>query len=247
MSEPIRPPSQLHEAARSRFPAATLRDLTTFAPPSPAQLVELLDEGSGILVAINAEKISGRDPVIAAMTSEHVGYPDGIGAVLALRRRGIKAQRMAGADLWLAILDRYAANRSFFLIGGTDAVIQVVEAKLRDRYPAMRLWARDGYVSAAELDHLEQQIGHRKPDFVFVAMGSPKQEIVMRRFYASCPAVYLGLGGSFDVYAGVKSRAPRWLQRMGLEWAYRVVREPTRLRRLPTYMRFLATLISGRY
>jgi UDP-N-acetyl-D-mannosaminouronate:lipid I N-acetyl-D-mannosaminouronosyltransferase len=154
---------------------------------------------------------------------------------------------MPGADLWLAIIDRYAAQRSFLLVGGTEEVIQAVSKRLGGRHPGMRLRSRNGFVTEADVKELEAEIGDWRPDFVFVAMGSPRQEILMERLFSVHPAVYMGLGGSFDVYAGRKARAPRWLQRIGLEWAYRFVREPVRLSRLPTYLRFAASLAAGRY
>ena len=233
-------------AASGAFLHASLQGLTTFAPPREAALVELLDGRSGILVAINAEKIARHDPAIAEVTSLHLGYPDGVGAVLALRRRGIRAHRMPGADLWLTIIARYGIRRSFYLIGGTEEVIQAVAEKLTNQNPEMRLWTRNGYVSEGELQHLEHELCSLRPDFVFVAMGSPKQEILMRRLYSIHPAVYVGLGGSFDIYAGTKSRAPRWLQQIGLEGAYRLLREPRRLDQLPTLFRFVALLATGR-
>lgn len=247
MSPPSRVPSPLHAAAMETFPHAALHGLTTFAPPSVARLVDLLDGRSGILVAINAEKIARVDPVIAQLASCHVGYPDGIGAVLALRRRGIRARRMAGADLWLRVIRRYAAERSFYLVGGTDEVIEKVARKLIQRHPGLRLRARSGFLSVDDEEQIERDLRDSRPDFVLVAMGSPRQELLMQRLYAIHPAVYVGLGGSFDVFAGIKRRAPRWVQEIGLEWAYRLVREPARLRRLPTYLRFVTLLGTGRY
>ena len=247
MSNPERVGSTLHDAAADRFPRSTLNGLETFAPPSMPALVDLAAEGSGILLAVNADKIARADPVVAEIARTDVAYPDGIGAVLALRRHGIAARRLPGADLWLALIDRYAADRSFYLVGASEAVIQTVAEKLTGRHPGMRLWYRSGYLSGDDERRLEEQLREHRPDFVMVAMGSPRQELLMRRLSAIHPAVYVGLGGSFDVFAGVKRRAPRWLQDLGLEWAYRFVREPARLRRLPSYLRFVALLGTGRY
>lgn len=219
----------------------------TFAPPRATEMIDLLDGNAGILVAVNAEKIAHADPAIADLSSRHLGYPDGIGAVLALRRRGIQATRMPGAGLWLSIIRRYAGRLSFLLVGGTEEVIQEVTKRLVRRHPGIRMRSRNGYLSEADVQKLAAEISDWKPDFVFVAMGSPRQEILMERLFMVHPAVYMGLGGSFDIYAGRKPRAPRWLQRRGLEWAYRLVREPMRLRRLPTYLRFAALLATRRY
>ena len=246
MSDTQDAPSPLHEAAASRFPRSSLNGLSTFSPGSMAALVDLASSGPGILMAVNAEKIARADPMSIELAERHVAYPDGIGAVLALRRHGLVATRMPGADLWLELVDRYAGTRSFVLLGSTQEVVDAVAAKLRARHPQIDLWHRSGYMSPQEEEQLEEELHRRRPDFVLVAMGSPRQELLMQRLYAVHPAVYVGLGGSFDIFAGAKRRAPRWLQDRGLEWAYRLGREPARLRRLPTYLRFVALLGSGR-
>ena len=229
MSAPGEVPSPLHHAASERFPSSALNGIVTFAPASMDALVEAAGAGPGILVAVNAEKIARADPVTVNIAANHLAYPDGIGAVMALRRHGISGRRVAGADLWLALIDRYA-----------------VAERLTKRHPGIRLSFRSGYMSAADEAQLTEQLLDERPDFVLVAMGSPRQELLMQRLYATHPAVYIGLGGSFDIFAGAKRRAPRWLQDRGLEWAYRLGREPARLRRLPTYLRFVALLGSGR-
>lgn len=208
--------------------------------------MEVADEGPGILLAVNAEKIARAEPTAVDIAAHHVAYPDGFGAVIALRRHGVSARRLAGADLWLNLIDRYADTRSFFLLGASEAVVSTVAQRLRQRHPAIQLWHRNGYLSPPDEARLEDELRQHQPDFVLVAMGSPRQELLMRRLFAVHPARYVGLGGSFDIFAGTKRRAPRWLQDRGLEWAYRLTREPARLRRLPTYLRFVAMLGSGR-
>jgi UDP-N-acetyl-D-mannosaminouronate:lipid I N-acetyl-D-mannosaminouronosyltransferase len=246
MSSPQARASPLHAAATAHFSHASLRGLTTFAPPRTAMLLDLLEGNAGILMAINAEKIARADAAGAALTAAHLGYPDGIGAVLALRRVGISAHRMPGAELWLEIFDRFAVRHAFYLVGGREEVVHDVARRLQDRAPGVRLWYRNGYMTAAEQDELVADIGRRQPDFVFVAMGSPQQELLMQRLYAAHPAVYMGLGGSFDIFAGRITRAPAWLRRAGLEGVYRVLSEPTRFRRVPALMRFVALLGTGR-
>jgi len=238
--------SPLHDAALAIFPHASLHGVMTFAPGEPMALLELLETAPGILVAINAEKIGRADPVIVDLAATQLGYPDGIGAVLALRRRGIRATRIAGADLWLRLVDRYAGRRSFYLIGATDEVAGRVAQRLRESYPAITLWSRSGYLSSGEQDRLVDELNSLRPEVVLVAIGSPRQEVLMQRWYGAHPAVYMGLGGSFDVYAGTKARAPRWLREAGLEWGYRLLREPARLRVLPTLLKFLVHLVIGR-
>ena len=239
-------PSPLHQAAVSRFPRSTLNGLETFAPATMDDLVEAAGAGPGILVAINAEKIAHAHPTTVEMARNHLAYPDGMGAVMALRRHGIRGRRVAGADLWLALIERYADSHSFYLVGATEAVVQTVAERLSKQHPGIRLWYRSGFFAPSDEEQLRADLDLRRPDFVLVAMGSPRQELLMQRLYATHPAVYIGLGGSFDIFAGTKRRAPRWLQDRGLEWAYRLGREPARLRRLPTYLRFVALLGTGR-
>lgn len=238
--------SPLHDAALATFPHASLHGVITFAPVDQNALLDLLETARGMLIAINAEKIARADPAIVDLAATQLGYPDGIGAVLALRRQGIRASRMAGADLWLAIIDHYAGRRSFYLIGATDEVVARVAERLSERHPAINLWSRSGYLSAQEQEQLVDELQSRRPDFVLVAMGSPRQELLMERLYAAHPAVYMGLGGSFDIFAGRKARAPRWLRDAGLEWSYRLLRDPVRLRALPVLLKFLVLLVSGR-
>ena len=93
---------------------------------------------------------------------------------------------------------------------------------------------------------LAEQLAATRPDVVLVAMGSPRQELVMDRLSATWPALYMGLGGSLDVYIGRRRRAPRLVQRAGLEWIHRFVVDPRRLQRLPAYLQFASRLALNR-
>ena len=86
-----------------------------------------------------------------------------------------------------------------------------------------------------------------KPDVVFVAMGSPKQELLMERLHQKHKATYQGLGGSFDVYTGSVKRAPNWWVNNNLEWTYRLLSQPSRIKRQIHLVRFLLNLWFGKY
>ena len=90
-----------------------------------------------------------------------------------------------------------------------------------------------------------EDIVAKKPDVVFVAMGSPKQELLMEEISKRHPAIYQGLGGSFDVYTGNVKRAPEWWVNHNLEWAYRLIKEPTRIKRQIHLVRFMAKVKMG--
>jgi UDP-N-acetyl-D-mannosaminouronate:lipid I N-acetyl-D-mannosaminouronosyltransferase len=218
----------------------------TFAPPTMERLMELASGANGILIAVNAEKIARADPRLVDIVNRNLGYPDGIGAVMALRRAGIRTPRIAGVDLWLGMIHRYGSHRSCFLIGAQPSVIETTARRLQQQNPSIRLGFRDGFGGATDFESLVQDLDAHRAEVVFVGMGSPRQELLMDRLYARHPAVYVGVGGSFDVFVGRKPRAPRWIQRGGMEWAYQLVRDPTRLRRMPAHLRFVWLLASGR-
>ncbi len=236
----------LHQTAVERFASRTVRGFRTFAPPSEPALVELAGSADGLLVAVNAEKFARADARLKDIANRNLAYPDGMGAVLALRRLGVKAPRIAGADLWKGIVATYAGKRRFYLMGAAPEVINQVATRLREQHPGLDLRQRDGYLQPGDVERLYDEFASFRPEIVLVGMGSPRQEILMDKLFAAHPALYMGLGGSFDVFVGRKPRAPRAVQAIGLEWAYQFVREPRRLRRLPAYLKFGALLALGR-
>ena len=210
----------------------------------------LLEEIRGkhtVLVAMNAEKILSKDDRLRAIVNAGIGYTDGIGAVLALRKKGLQSAKIAGAEFWLDIVRCWSGEKSFYLVGATQEVVDSTVAKLVKEYPGIDIknW-RSGFMSGEDVVALKMDLVRRRPDVVFVAMGSPRQEYVMSDLLEVYPAVYMGLGGSFDVYCGLKRRAPKAFQRMGLEWLYRLMIEPTRVRRQVALLVFVWRLICGR-
>ena len=200
-----------------------------------------------ILVALNAEKLARGDDAIRAITNRSVGYADGYGAVLAVRRKGGRTARLAGADLWLHLARHSPDGTRFYLMGSTAEIVEMAVARLRSEVPGIQIVGfRDGFLGPDDEAGLGPQFESLRPDVVFVAMGSPRQELLMDRLLRAWPALYVGLGGSLDVYVGRRRRAPRLIQRLGLEWAFRFVVDPRRLHRLPAYVRFAWLLARGR-
>ncbi len=214
------------------------------------ELLAYVSQKKGILVAINAEKILHATEQTRSIINRNIGYCDGIGAVMALKKRGYdKVIKIPGCELWLKIISMtYQQGKTFYLVGGKQEVIEQTIAKLKVDFPGIQIANyRNGYIKTEEEKQaLIEDIATKKPDVVFVAMGSPKQELLMEEISQRHPAIYQGLGGSFDVYTGNVKRAPKWWVDHNLEWAYRLVKEPSRIKRQIHLVRFLALVKLGK-
>ena len=227
-----------------------INGVQTYAPASSKDLIEYAGRGNKILVAVNAEKILHATEDSRNIINRNLGYPDGIGAVMALKKKGIKqVSKIPGCELWLDIIAAYYKEKSFYLVGGKEEVIQETVSKLREEFPGINILNfRNGYIKTEEEKQaLIEDIGQRKPDVVFVAMGSPKQELLMEEMQQKHAALYQGLGGSFDVYTGNVDRAPKWWVKNNLEWAYRLVKQPSRIKRQIHLVKFLYLLKMNKF
>ena len=201
---------------------------------SEAELLSFVDNQKGILVAINAEKILHASQEMRAIINRNIGYCDGAGAQLALKQKGFKeACKVPGCELWLKIIERFHKEKTFYLVGGKPQVIEETVAKLKSQFEGINIVGyRDGYLKKdKDRENLINDIVEKKPDVVFIAMGSPKQELLMEEISKRHKAIFQGLGGSFDVYTGHVQRAPKWWVDHNMEFAYRLLREPKRIKR----------------
>ena len=214
--------------------SVTLRDINIYPAESPDELIDFAVGRKGILIAVNAEKMAKATSELSALINDNIGYCDGSGVVLAARQKGAdRACKIAGCELWLDIINRHHGDSSFYIIGGRPEVFEGTVRKLRQEFPDINIvGARDGYLkSDADRNALIEDVARKKPDFVFVAMGSPKQEFLMADMLKRHNAVYQGLGGSFDVYTGKAKRAPKWWIDHNAEFVYRLLRQPSRIKR----------------
>ena len=213
---------------------------------SRQQLINLAFETKKILVAINAEKIMHATDEIRRLVNNNIGYADGFGAVWALKKKGFRdAMKIPGCELWLDIVRSTFQNKTFYLVGGKQEIIDATVSKLHNEFPGIQIVNyHNGYLESIEkISLLIDDVAARKPDVVFVGMGSPKQELLMEQMQHRHAAVYQGLGGSFDVYTRFVKRAPGWWVRNNLEWAYRLVRQPARIKRQLFLVKFLILLL----
>lgn len=230
--------------------AKSLNGVMTYAPKSREELMQYAFDNHKIMVAVNAEKILHATDDSRALINRNLGYPDGIGAVWALQKKGIKkVVKIPGCELWLDVVANYYKHKSFYLVGGKQAVIEETVSKLNSEFKGINICNfRNGYIKTQEEETaLIEDIKNLQPDVVFVAMGSPKQENLMEKIQKSHQAVYQGLGGSFDVYTGNVKRAPKWWVKNNMEWTYRLLSQPSRIKRQIHLVRFFVNLHLGRY
>lgn len=141
-------------------------------------------------------------------------------------------ERVAGIDLMEALV-KLCSEKSYriYLFGAREEVVTKVVEKYSNQYgPEIIAGYRNGYYNKADEPVIAKQIADSKPSILFVAISSPRKEIFLNTYKDLIKAPFImGVGGSFDVVAGVVKRAPKWMQRMGLEWFYRLVQEPGRM------------------
>jgi N-acetylglucosaminyldiphosphoundecaprenol N-acetyl-beta-D-mannosaminyltransferase len=206
-------------------------------------------------VVVNVAKLVQMqdDPELAAAVRAcDIINIDGAGIVLGGRFLGLPIpERVAGIDLFEKLLAHgERAGRSVFLLGATPEVIERAVASIRSRYPHLRLAGfHHGYFWDDEAS-MVRQIRDSGAEMLFVGIGSPLKERFIDRWRDQFGVVFaMGVGGTFDVVAGKVRRAPKWMQRLGLEWLFRVIQEPRRMwrRYLVTNSRFAFMLLQEKW
>jgi len=224
-----------------------LLNVETYAFSNRAVFLDYIADQKKILVAINAEKILKEEPKLYNIINENIGYPDGVGAVMALKQKGLDAVKIPGSEFWLDIVGRFYKERTFYLLGSTQEVIESTVKRLKDEFPGIKIIGyRNGFLDVISKEELKIMLTTEKPDIIFVAQGTPKQEYLMDELLKTHPALYMGLGGSFDIYSGTKKRAPKLFLHWHLEWFYRLLKEPIRYRRQFVLVKFMILLKLGK-
>ncbi|HIJ71468.1 MAG TPA: WecB/TagA/CpsF family glycosyltransferase [Planctomycetes bacterium] len=148
-------------------------------------------------------------------------------------------ERIAGIDIMYRLLERASEkNYGVFFLGATQQVVQKVVETVQLKYPGVRIAGyRNGYFKESQENDVAEQIRNSSADILFVAVPTPKKEHFLGKWrdYMNVPVCH-GVGGSFDVVAGVTKRAPVWMQKCGMEWFYRLIQEPRKM-----WKRYLVT------
>ena len=188
-------------------------------------------------------RAQGDPELMEILRSADLVTADGVGLVWMAKVMGLPLwERVSGVDLMDHICELAAEKRySIYLVGAAPGVAAEAADKLTERHPGLTVaGTMHGYFSADEEPKVVRRIAEAKPDVLFVALGVPRQEKWIRRHLDELGVpVAIGVGGSFDVIAGRLKRAPAFMQRWGLEWLWRALRQPSRLPRLLVLPRFV--------
>lgn len=205
---------------------------------------ETLDEVERIIqrgkptqhVVINASKVNlmQGDPALAEIVNScPLINADGASIVWAAKKLGVPlTERVTGIDLFLRLVElAQAKDYGIYLFGAKEEVVKKVKGIFESKYPGIRVcgW-RNGYFDETDEKEIVADMAASGADMMFVAFSSPKKEYWVKRHLEEVGIPFvMGVGGSFDVVAGVTDRAPKWMQNHSLEWFYRFIQEPARL------------------
>lgn len=209
-----------------------------------ALLNDMKQNKKSFIVAINPEKIMKAQEdhsLREVLNKADYQIPDGIGVIIASRLKGGKIrQRVTGIDMMLKLCETSAQHgKRIFLYGAKPGVALIAKQNLEKKYPGIQICGcLDGYVKDEHL--IVKTINDAAPDIIFVALGSPVQEYwIINHMDKLAPKIFQGVGGSFDVISGKIKRAPIFFQKLGLEWLYRLFKEPWRWKRQLILPKFL--------
>ncbi len=214
--------------------------------------MELLEqEGPHLVVTPNAEIVqqAQSDPEFSALIAgADLVLPDGVGVIYASKilKRPLKS-RVPGVDFAAALMDRMAAaGKRLFLLGAKPGVAEEAARRMAAQHPGLMVCGtHDGYFH--EDAPVVQAIREARADVVFVCLGAPKQEKWSSAHGSQTGArLFVGLGGSLDVFAGQVDRAPEIWQKLGMEWLYRAIRQPARFKRVAKLPLFLCSAVGAR-
>lgn len=216
------------------------------------EALEYATTHSGMIVTINPEMIQAaqsNEEFSNVISNAELVIPDGIGVQIGLKILGASVRRIPGIEFGRALLVKFSKeNKSVAMVGAKPEVISAAVENLKNEVENFNLvYSHDGYFK--DDDEIINELVTAKPDLILVALGSPKQELFMNKLKCLLPnSLMIGLGGSFDVWAGAVERAPEIYQKLGLEWLYRTVKEPKRFKRIfPTLPLFLCKVLKERF
>ncbi|MBB6631225.1 WecB/TagA/CpsF family glycosyltransferase [Clostridium algidicarnis] len=176
--------------------------------------------------------------------------PDGVGVIFSAKVKGLKVkEKIAGIEVMQDIISYCnRKNKSIYLLGSKDSIVRKCKINIEATYKDINVVGyKDGYFDLDNCDDIIEDINKCNPDVLFVAMGCPRQErfIIKHMDKLHCK-LFMGVGGSFDILAGELKRAPKWMITFGIEWLYRILKEPFRIKRMKSIPKFMIRAIIGK-
>ncbi|SUY47240.1 WecB/TagA/CpsF family glycosyl transferase [Clostridium putrefaciens] len=176
--------------------------------------------------------------------------PDGVGVIFSAKVKGLKVkEKIAGIEVMQDIISYCnKKDKSIYLLGSKESVVKRCKTNIESTYKNIKVVGyKDGYFDLDNCDDIIEDINKCNPDVLFVAMGCPRQERFIIRYMDKLPCkVFMGVGGSFDILAGELKRAPKWMITFGIEWLYRILKEPFRIKRMKSIPKFMIRAIIGK-
>ncbi|MBE9166251.1 WecB/TagA/CpsF family glycosyltransferase [Pleurocapsales cyanobacterium LEGE 06147] len=209
-------------------------------------LIERMRQGIGThVVTLNAEMaiFAEQDRALAQIIqSADLVVPDGAGIILYLRLLGQQQQRCPGIELAESLLlqiGKLPQSYPIFFYGGTPGTADTAAHLWQQKVPELTIATQHGYLSPEDERQWCETLNQQQPKLILVGLGVPRQEFWIEQHRFLCPnSVWIGVGGSFDIWSGKKARAPLWLRRSYLEWSYRLYQEPWRWKRMLALPKF---------
>ena len=201
-------------------------------------------------IAINPEKIMqmrADNELLVASQLASFNYVDGAGVSVMLScRTGRRVARIPGIELWTELMLQTVPDQiPVFILGSAAQVNSRTVQRLVDDMTVNVVGSCDGFSFPPEV--MIDLIRNSGAKIVVIALGSPKQELFMEQCRnAGLTGFFMGVGGTFDVFSGTAKRAPKALRNLGLEWLYRVVKQPSRLRRLRHHVAYIGACLRGK-
>ncbi len=201
------------------------------------EAIKLHADGGGQIVTLNVEMImeaKENNELSDAIRNANLVIPDGAGVVWALSRQTRNVFKSPGIELAKALLIHAECHGwQVALVGSTPHVMNQLKNNLLQEMPKLKIsMAIHGYQNNDSWQRLEKALKKSSPDLVLVALGTPNQEIWSWKARSGTSGIWMGVGGSFDVWSGAKKRAPNWMLKLHVEWLYRLIKEPKRWRRM---------------
>jgi len=194
-----------------------------------------------LIIAGNAKKVVKEDPAYVKILNENIVYPDGKAIVDFFSKKGHFSIKYPGYLLWHDFIKAYHQEKTFYLVGAANEVITETVNKLRIEFPDIKIKGfRNGYFKGEEKQEFIEELKNTKPDVVLVALSYPMQEFFMTDLFNAYPALYIGLGGSFNVYTNKVKPVPIWWEKyIGYESIFRLLQDPTKIKRQAENFKFL--------